>query len=577
MVAIMTSLFVSTSAFALNSSTPGSVSLTATFECIGVQATFTGDDNQNNTCVFKYRKAGDSTWIDAFTPFVDRRTNLGDGSVNSYINQARGSIVGLKANTSYEVLVTWSDTDGIVGSASSTTTVSTLTYTPPATGAQLWVDASVAAEGTGTSASPYKTITTALQNANPGDTINVRAGSYAPFVWSKSGTANNYIVLKSAAGNNAIITGGAINYNIQVNADYLVIDGFRMLNTQLSGVEVKSGHHDIYVQNTYMPDVGTATTWGSAALTTAGSCHHIYALTNTWITARDSTVLQGLDAWYRLGDPQSVLVCSDNTISGTFWDAFGGSGAGRGHRDLDMSRNTVSGFIDDGVELDGDAINMRIFSNTFNSAGHDCISGAPVYVGPSYVFRNVLRGSETTGVFKLGIVGGQDGPLYILHNTADSSVNTDGLTAAGGGAYKNVYYYNNINKNKDKCLAPGIGTAADNHFDYNVYGTYGSFRVTWNYGETENYYTLASYQSAKSQDLHSVDAQTASLWSDAQYHLLSNSPAVDKGMLIPNFNDAKSAWPFAGVAPDAGAFEVGTPITVQAPATPTGFRLVGTP
>ena len=39
------------------------------------------------------------------------------------------------------------------------------------------------------------------------------------------------------------------------------------------------------------------------------------------------------------------------------------------------------------------------------------------------------------------------------------------------------------------------------------------------------------------------------------FTLQQSSPAVDAGVLIQGFNDSQSAWPFAGSAPDMGAFE----------------------
>jgi hypothetical protein len=45
---------------------------------------------------------------------------------------------------------------------------------------------------------------------------------------------------------------------------------------------------------------------------------------------------------------------------------------------------------------------------------------------------------------------------------------------------------------------------------------------------------------------------------DANKHIDTASPAFDAGILIPNFNDAASAWPYSGSAPDIGAYEFST-------------------
>ena len=39
------------------------------------------------------------------------------------------------------------------------------------------------------------------------------------------------------------------------------------------------------------------------------------------------------------------------------------------------------------------------------------------------------------------------------------------------------------------------------------------------------------------------------------YRLASDSLGIDSAVAIPWFNDSSSAWPFAGTAPDMGAFE----------------------
>src|SRR5215813_10189290 len=74
--------------------TPGSVSLSATFETISVRAKFSGDSNATATATIQFRRSGDVVWHDAYPPFIDRRTNI-NGVNNPYAFDARGSIVGL--------------------------------------------------------------------------------------------------------------------------------------------------------------------------------------------------------------------------------------------------------------------------------------------------------------------------------------------------------------------------------------------------------------------------------------------------------------------------------------------------
>src|SRR2546426_886095 len=159
------------------STTPGNLILMSTFQAISVKAPFSGDDNGNNSALVQFRQTGqtgDSTWLNAYSPFIDRRASLG-GVANPYANQARGSIVGLKPNTSYDVRVTWSDTDG-VASQPAITSISTLTYTPPTGGSTITVTSNAS-------------LASALSTVQPGQTIHMNPGTYAPFSISRSGTS----------------------------------------------------------------------------------------------------------------------------------------------------------------------------------------------------------------------------------------------------------------------------------------------------------------------------------------------------------------------------------------------------
>ena len=133
--------------------------LKSTFRCIGVRAAFTGDDNANATLHVRYRKTGNSQWINAFTPIVDRRATI-NGTANPYVNEGRGSIVGLVPNTSYDIEATWADPDGVTGTNPRTGTISTLSLTPPLGGTEKWVDPAAGGGGDGSIGNPYNSIAT---------------------------------------------------------------------------------------------------------------------------------------------------------------------------------------------------------------------------------------------------------------------------------------------------------------------------------------------------------------------------------------------------------------------------------
>ncbi len=102
------------------------------------------------------------------------------------------------------------------------TVLAVLTLATGAGAATYYVDGSVAVNGDGTEASPWKT----LQNADdggkiaPGDTVLVQAGTYAGFLpWLSNGTADAHVTWK--ANGQVYVTG-----TIDCYADYTDFDGF---------------------------------------------------------------------------------------------------------------------------------------------------------------------------------------------------------------------------------------------------------------------------------------------------------------------------------------------------------------
>jgi hypothetical protein len=95
------------------------VTLTPTYESVGIVVQYTGDIDADNTASVEWREAGTSAWHHGHPLVVDRREAITmRGSVlslNPYKDQYRGSLMGLKAGTEYEVRVTIADPDGLRG------------------------------------------------------------------------------------------------------------------------------------------------------------------------------------------------------------------------------------------------------------------------------------------------------------------------------------------------------------------------------------------------------------------------------------------------------------------------------
>jgi len=271
-------LLISSAALATNNTTPVKLDLKAAMEGIAYQASYTGDANTNNTATVQYRKTGSGTWLNAYivingtliNPFNDRRATI-DGVSNPYYQQFRGSIVGLQPSTSYDVQVTYSDPDGVVGGPTLTGTILTATTTPPHPGSTLTV-------------TDDTSFNNALAAVTAGQTIHVNAGNYTGTkTLTISGNSSNYIVVDCDHADGAHISGGSPT--IQINASYVVVQYCDLPSSADTGVAIGSGQHDIYIQNMTMDSVNSGCNEGSGVdLRAAGvgqAAANIWILNNT--------------------------------------------------------------------------------------------------------------------------------------------------------------------------------------------------------------------------------------------------------------------------------------------------------
>ena len=86
--------------------------------------------------------------------------------------------------------------------------------------------------------------------------------------------------------------------------------------------------------------------------------------------------------------------------------------------DIDIYKNLVLHYFDDGLETDGDGTNVRVWKNYFDYGGASAVSTTPTFSGPAYVWRNVYNrarmwftdpwGNERDRLYMMK-VGGLDG------------------------------------------------------------------------------------------------------------------------------------------------------------------------
>ena len=185
-------------------------------------------------------------------------------------------------------------------------------------------------------------------------------------------------------------------------------------------------------------------------------------------------------------------------------------------RDTDIYGNVLAFGNDDGTELDGGQINVRYWHNWITSTLVG-ISFAPNLKGPSYAFRNVIDclGDErhkTAAALKMGYGRPHRGLSVILHNTriGPGGGPVDGDTGDDGARGYRCFLRNNLVARHGEYLDAKAGSVPP--------------------GPTRRLAFVAP--------------------AEGDYRLAPASAGIDAGALIRGFNDE-----FAGAGPDVGAYE----------------------
>lgn len=550
-------LFCALPLMAANSITPGSVTLRPTFECIGVAANYSGDDNANAVFHVRYKKTAGSVWFNAYysTNAVDRRATVGGFDNTGNSNQARVSIVGCTAGTSYDVVTIWTDADG--GSASATNSATTLAWASsvPTNGNIVYVDSLTSSEGIGTVGSPFKTITNALKNIVPGDTVSVNAGTYVPFTMTNSGTPTAWIVFRKFASGAVTITGGVgSTQNIDISGcSNIVFDGWSYNSANVRTFTTSAGTRNVFIQNSTANNVGLSSAAFNSFIT-VGGCSNLYILTNTISGFSKVSDSHGIQFGNSVCDS---IVIGANTIS-YWWDGIGGGGNYGPNlgvaANCDIFGNTVYDVDDDPIEAEGGGKNVRVWGNrTFG--GTTGLGFAPILAGPTYVWRNIVIVTNASAI-KAG--NNAEGPAYFFHNTISTAESSTGgweATGESGGTphSKRYLWLNNILTSRGNTI---YKSGATNYYDYNLHFTVAGadYVSDWNLNTAADYSSLAAFQSATSMEPNGVSGHPG-ISNYITGQLTNSSPARNVGQILTNFNDSSSAWPFEGAAPDIGAFE----------------------
>jgi hypothetical protein len=487
----------------------------------------------------QYRKKGDSEWKEAMPLWFDATEHAEEAIAHSY--EYRGSIVGLTPGTSYEV--------------------------------------KLAMQG-----GPEKT----LEAKTRSDDFKIARRVKLPAPGAKSqaitegGTKDGYVLYEPADPSQPWDGGGTAPENIKVDASYVILKGFNLKNAKRHGI-VLGNVHDVVIDGCDISGWGETGADGQALDLNAAvysnardleritiqnsSLHHPRSDSNSWAEERPGTTSKHPQG------PQGVVFRDskgghvirfnkiysdiDHMFNDGMGDTHNFSFAGFPTRDSDIHDNFVSHCWDDGLEIEGADMNVRVWNNYIDMT-YGAIGAAAPSLGPLYIFRNVYAVSRKHSgtasndlrghyLVKLGNEKPQwtKGKMYILHNTTLQPGPFPGMSKGLSGAQSGIVF------TSDKKLQENITTRNNllhmrTSDDWTIKDTQRTPSNDFDYDMQDG-----RTQFQEGMEIHGVTGSpTYQRTADGRLALVPGTPGHDAGVRLPNFNDA-----FAGKAPDIGAVE----------------------
>lgn len=445
---------------------------------LGLEWYIEGDDNRNAVVALSYRKAGESRWREGLPLLrIQNERSVYDQTLDyTAPNMFAGSIFYLEPDSDYEVQLSLSDPDGVVGNAERTVTMHTRAEPVAFSGGrELHV---YPMDHTGPEEQPsYHGLLQAYYMAGlggdwsrasalrvrPGDTLLVHAGIYkeldrrnytheidsgyttccgttwdGTYYLTADGTQEQPITIKAAGDGEVIFDGGGNNvlFNM-MGGDWHLFENLTFRNTGIAieaGMKGIIGSEGLAVKHSRFEDISTAihTDWSGSRL--------FYIADNVMIGRRPQSLMgwfnippwnedpdfaekRLLDSYYAVSVYGAGHVIAYNKVTG-FHDAIDHATYGmpdgypniprdRMPVSIDIYGNDVSNLDDNCFEADGSMHNMRIFNNRCFNVAVGGMSPQPVFGGPVYFIRNVVYHSPYGPV---KIHADPAGVLY-YHNT----------------------------------------------------------------------------------------------------------------------------------------------------------------
>ncbi len=551
---------------------PGAIRVDATPQHLGVVWEISGDDDRDSQLLLEFREAGTTVWRPGAMAMLATPDLIVNGSLLG-LHYWAASAMFLEPGTTYDLRLTLSDPDG-GGAVQVTSGTTGVAMRPSTAGRQLFVVPGTSG-GDGSDASPFQGLQTAADNAQAGDTFHVAAGTYESFQLSASGSPGQPISFLGPSEGEAIVDGADTTIGVVTVGTYsstpiswVLLEGLTIQNGRW-GVDAQHSS-DITIRHNVIRDVDY------------GVINRRAADHERRQTVCDN-VIEGRTDWPGAGIPSERgidLRGYENVVCRNLVSNFGDcvslqptSGDSFGN---DVFGNDVSRCVDDGIEIDYNRANVRVWRNRVYNARMG-VSVQPIRGGPAYIFRNELFNLEGKPLK----VHNDPAGLVVLHNTSVKLGN--GMHDTGSSIWQNAVFRNNVFLG-DRYAFEFVTTATVGFrdLDYNAWGTTraGTSGAPWFKWNDVRYDDLADLQAIVGIETEGVaasfsDLVDASLPADWDIEVLPETrdlalaqgvDEIDAGVDLDNVNDA---FAIDG-APDMGAFEFGQPAPEYGP-QPSGL------
>jgi hypothetical protein len=528
-----------------DATTPGVATLPSpTTRALTIEWPITGDADLDATVLVRYRATG-GAWR-AGLPL--RRVPAGANLTFTWANRFAGSVFDLAPGTDYEVELALSDPDG--GCELRTLSAATRAVPAPMPGAPVL-------------AVTPATFAAAAAAANPGDILELAAGSYPTFTFARDGAPGMPIVIRAAPGADVAVTG-----DVRLDGrSHLILDGLRVagkikfndsldlaivrnrVTTTEDGITTKTRSEDLYIADNV---VTGATAWTEVALGASGA-----------------NVGEGIE----VTGPGHVI--EHNRVSG-FRDCISllEDGGAIDQHSIDIAGNDLSECADDGIEADFCFHDCRVTGNRLTNV-FIAMSSQPGLGGPTWFVRNVAY-NIVLSAFKLQRSSVGD---VLLHNTIVKSGDAFGIYTtdvfARQWSRNNLFLggpggtYNGYDTGTGRVIELRAADEPTLDLDHDGFGsTAGMF--AGRIGAT-SFASLAELQ-ARTTEVHAVQidpdvfatpATVPAVFPGVPPPDLALAPAgvaIDAGAVLPGITDG-----FTGAAPDLGAYEAGVPPPAYGP------------